>query len=267
MESTLSVALPDVVSRVGAHLGYGRGPDHKDTVWNTRQADAIRDVWTSGLRKFYHCGYEWSFLKPAETVVIASGTNETVLPADFAGFEGEVWISSPAAQSKWWGMKPVLDETVLQQRAALPDTTGRPKFVACTPVKGTTAKRGQQQKVIVWPKADQAYTLQCRFNLLPDALTDQMPYAYGGGQHGETILESCLAAADLIRFQRTAEHAAEFLRLLEVSKQLDKRLKPQALGRNGGGQDWYAAGRRSGTTPRAPWGWDLPGVTYNGASL
>lgn len=263
MESTLAIELPDIVSRLGSELGYGRGPAHLDPPHNQRQTDAIKDCWVSGLRKFYWCGYEWSFLKPLATIDITDGLSTAVLPADFGGFEGKAVIATPTDAVRWEKIDIVLDEDIIAAQVHTPSRTGRPRQIAQTPVKGTQAQRGQRWQALVYPTPDQDYTIRVRYYLLPDALTNQMPFAYGGAQHSECLMEACLAAAEQIRYGKDGVHTQEFQRLLQVSQRLDKRLKPQTLGQNDNGGRWYDPGRGMWVGGNG-WRSDFAPVSYNG---
>jgi hypothetical protein len=90
----------------------------------------------------------------------------------------------------------------------------------------------QRQRDGFWPISDQTYTLTFAYYLNPDYLSGAFPFAYGGAQHAETLLESCLAIAEKILDDAATVHAAEFEKRLAVSMDLDRRTKPQNLGYN-----------------------------------
>jgi hypothetical protein len=78
-ESTLTLGFSDLKARVGYHLGYGRTSGS----WTAAQTTEIEDVVQSGVRRFYYPGgHEWTFLKPATTMVcwsdIAASASVTV---------------------------------------------------------------------------------------------------------------------------------------------------------------------------------------------
>ncbi len=142
--------------------------------------------------------------------------------------------------------------------ARYPSTTGRPLFACIEPIKGTTGTHGQRFQLRVAPTADQSYTLQFQYHISPHYLTGSMPYAYGGPEHSETLLESCLAVAEKILDNKADLHATEFQRMLKVSQDLDRRKKPQTQGYNGDRSDdmsWQA---------RTPWRREI--VTVGGLS-
>lgn len=260
MESTLAVKLDDVAAGVGSYLGFGRGDVFGEPAWSSRQAATVRECWHGGLRKFYYAGYDWSFLRPAFTLTILSAARTAPLPDDFGGFEGNLVVTSPSGSVLWADLRPTVPESIDRQYAAMPTTTGRPQWVAERPVKGTGSARGQRKELYVWPIPDADYTFAGRYFILPNALTDSFPYAYGGAQHAETILGACKAWAEITWDNISGGPLSqEFDRLLAQSVQLDKRNKPQLLGRNRDMSDGYAAydGR---LWPYA----DVPPTTYNG---
>lgn len=82
-ESGLSIGLPDLRAEVGYYLGMGRGVDK---AWTASQQAEIDSIIQSGVRRVYYppaisadmAGYEWSWLRPNETLNIygkyATGT-------------------------------------------------------------------------------------------------------------------------------------------------------------------------------------------------
>ena len=266
MESSLSLKRSDLAGEVGLFFGFGRGADNGDTAWTTQAAAAIYSCVDSGLRNVYYpsgsegvpAGYEWSFLKPYATLELAEGESVLALPDDFGGIEGDITVQTPQARS-WWPISLVGPGMVYQRTAELSETTGRPCMACLEPIKGTTATQGQRQQIRFWPLADQDYTVQLQYYLLPDALTAAFPYALGGMAHAETILESCLAVAEQRLDDMAGVHTMKFRERLQASVAFDRKLKPQNLGYNGDRSDQRHVGLRGGVY-RRDWGQ----VTVNG---
>lgn len=263
MESTLSLQYRDLAGEVGAYLGYGRGTDLGDRAWTEKQAQAVRSCLASGLRQFYFppplkdegSSYDWSFLKPVRNLTLASGAHTVALPDDFGGIEGPITLSSDSAQVPW--EIPInLDINLNQMYSVTPDATGRPMYAAIQWLKGTSPQAGQRAQLLVYPIADAAYTLQVCYYILPDYLSGQLPYAYGGAQHAETILESCLAIAEQRLDDSSGVHSEKFRERLAASISLDRRSKPQNLGYNADRSDGYYARHDRHYLGR---------VTYNGS--
>ena len=234
-ESTLTAAFDDLTGDVGFFLGWGRGANNGDTAWTTAQQAAIDRCVKGGLRNFYHCGYDWTFLRPIVSLALATGDRYVAVPDDFGGLEGPIAVS--VSGSSGYGQVLVTGDAG-RLYAQAPDMTGPPEAVSIETVKGTKTVRGQRWQLHVYPQADQAYTLEFQYYLNPDYLTGSMPYAYGGPQHAETLLESCLAVAEKILNDAATLHAMEFEKRLSVSMDLDRRNKPQNFGYNADRSDW-----------------------------
>ncbi len=238
-ESSLSLEKSDLESDIGFFLGYGLGSGAGDTAWTTQQTAAIGRVLKGGVRQFYHPpplepggqSYEWSFLKPWATLLLADGAQTLELPDDYGGFEGRI-VVSVAGENGYTPVELVGPGQVRTLRAADSDATGRP-LVACEePVKGTGPTTGQRFQLRFYPAADQEYTLEFRYKVMPDALTDERPYIYGGAQHSETVLESCLAIAELRLDDHQGVHKRAFMERLAASVSMDRAHKQQAYGAN-----------------------------------
>lgn len=235
-ESSLTAAFRDLQADVGDFLGYGRGADFSDPAWTTRQqADITRSV-KGGLRLFYYCGYDWSFLRPVATFTLDSGASVLPLPDDLGGVEGQIVLSSPSNTS-WYPISFVPVGAVTQKQAELPNTTGRPVMACQESLKGTTGDASNRFQLRFWPAADQDYTLKFQYYVHPDYLSGAFPYAYGGPQHAECLLEACLAVAERVKDDvdprgGASPHQVAFERLLSISKDIDRRNKPQTFGYN-----------------------------------
>jgi hypothetical protein len=230
-ESTLTAAFTDLQSSVGFFLGYGRNSEN----WTSRQSDNIAAVLKAGLRQFYYCAYDWSFLKPWADIPLHQGENIAALPDDYGAMDGPVTVSV-LGQSSFYSPLSLGDaHAVYEREKRLPDTQGIPLVICEEVIRGTDAVNGQRMRLRVWPSADSDYILTFPYRILPDALSGAMPYAYGGGQHAETLLQSCKAAAErdidsVGAGDPKAVHQPEFARMLEQSKAMDRRTKAQTVG-------------------------------------
>ena len=260
----LNLTLFDFAAEVGDFLGWGRGADHGDKAWDERKKQKIDAIVASGQRRFYYpeplpgqtVSHRWSFLQPVATVTLASGEQTAKFPDDYGAAEGQATISG-SSSSSYLPVHFVNDGFIRAKYAELPDATGHPQFVAEEVLKGTTHDRGQKKRLLVWPAADADYTIQFRYYINPQRLQTAQPYCYGGPQHVETILESCLAVAESRMDDTQSVHAQLFVQRLAASISIDSRNKPQALGYNADRSDVVGNGRPS-------WhGWG-DGATFNG---
>ena len=233
MESTLAINLTEIEARLGRYLGYGTD---KDT-WDAEQTAEVSQYVKTGLRKFYFrkfaggIVYDWSFLRPVATLTLASGDNTIDLPADFGEFEGRITVSS-TTNSFFTPMELRNPGWIREQFAKYPNQTGKPKFVAREAKKGTTVNSGQRFRLYVFPTADQAYTIQGQYYLLPDVITEQYPYTYGGAQHSETVAQACLSAAELESDNQAGVHTQLFEEHMMASIAYDRKGKEHHLGYN-----------------------------------
>lgn len=235
MESTLALANDDLVVEVAAYLGWGR----TSSAWDADQLATLASLVRSGLRAFYFPppippmtqGWEWSFLRPTVMITLLSGAESTVFPDDFGGLDGDLAFSGTDSALPV-EMPDTGAGSIYQKRALYPTTTGRPQMSAIVPKKKTTDVRGQRFELIYWPKPDRDYHIILPYFIVPDALTAAHPYHYGGAAHAETILESCLAQAELKLDDARAIHQQAFLERLAASIAVDRRFKPANLGQN-----------------------------------
>ena len=243
MNSTLVLKKLDFKVKTALYLGWGRGSDYSETAWTSRQDADLQEFVDSALRQFYFPfleggeTYDWGFLKPTATVTLKSGDSTVLLPDDCGGVMGKLTATvSGESSGVSLDFGPIGD--VYQKHHDLPEATGWPEICCVEPVKGTTYVSGQRHQIKVWPIADQAYVLNFQYYLVPDALSDASPYAYGGPAHTETILEGCLAMAEQRRDDLKGLHTQNFQERLKASIAMDRKLKPRQLGYCGDSSDY-----------------------------
>lgn len=265
MESTLAMAWTELRARVAVYLGWSRGTDYGETAWDSRQEFELNGFVASGLRVFYSpppldgetISWEWSFLKPVVTLTLEEGATTMPLPDDFGGFEGQITL---AEDGTGWVPIPLTSVgRVYAAESGNATTTGRPLLACEEPLRGTTLQAGQRFQLHVWPTADQAYSLQFQYKIIGSALSGAYPYAYGGAQHAETILESCLAIAENRYDDMGGIHTALFKERLAASVAVDRAHKAQTLGYNADRSDWRGRRYRRGY-------WNSNPVTINGVT-
>ena len=106
-------------------------------------------------------------------------------------------------------------------------TTSRtyPYYAAIRPKKQTTTTTGQRFEILFFPIPSVAYTLSFRMLVLPELLVDTtITHPYGGAMHAETILASCLAAAESSEEDIRGVKWVEFMDRLAASIQIDKKM-------------------------------------------
>jgi hypothetical protein len=260
MPDTLSLTYDDLAGRTGLYLGYGRGTFFGDPAWDSYQSGVIQELVGSGLRNFYYPAqrYDWSFLRPVCTVEVPEGSDDTLLPQEFGGVEGEVMFSTSGQATAGWPAKQSNEGRILWMRNQQATTTGRPEYVAVgQPTHGGSADQNQRCKLMVWPTPDSDYTATLQYYVHPKMLSTARPYALGGQAHHETLLMSCLAAAELQLDNKKGVYAEQFAERMSASMEYDRKLKAKTVGYNGDG----TGRQRFGRWPLPYWGWR---VGYNG---
>jgi hypothetical protein len=264
-ESTLNLTRAQIQAKLGTFAGWGTSPGG----WSAYQQAVIDDATESGQRRFYFPEavdgmepWEWSFLRPTSNLALAQGATTIPLPDDFGGVVGQVTVLSSQTTSQPWKINWVTPDWLRLQYSLFPNSIGPPAYVAEDPLKGTTGTQGQRSQLLVWPAADMAYTLQLNYFVTPDATNGTFPYALGGPEHAETILESCLAVMEeRLDDLMDGPHAQAFRRRLVASMAQDRKKKPPRYGKNADNSD------NEGLWDRSLVHYWNPPCTYNGNSF
>lgn len=219
-----------LLQEVGAILGYGRNYD----TWNREKRGIADAVIQRGVRAFYtpvplpgeKYGHEWSFLRPIRQLVTVADTWQYDLPKDFAMLDGPITFA--ADQSILYQPIAVVPEFEVRKRQQETATTGRPTLAAVV-AKG---EPGIYQ-IHFWTTPDDEYTLEYPCKINPLELSEENPWPYGGTQHMQTVLESCLKCAEEEKQVARGQHADEFVTRLAASVSHDRKLMcPRSLGLN-----------------------------------
>lgn len=255
---TLGTFYQELQQIAGFELGWGRGPDFGDRAWDDDEQETIKDCIKSALSRFYwpdidNTGksHPWSFLDNHSGVVtLNSGSFTVTMPDDFLGLVRRPYVFN---EDEVEYPIDILAE-VRARRAIQPAATGRPTMAEIEPIKGT-GDGGQKFRMVVWPTADQEYTIRVPYSILPLYLTGERPYAYGGNEHGETIRAAVRAAAENIVDGGPGPFEEMFQRRLRVSVSQDRKKRPTNLGYNGdpgAGLDEPTRARRFPTVTYTP---------------
>lgn len=233
----LALTWDDLRSEVGFYLGHGR----TSSAWSADETATINAVVDAGYRNFIYPrplpgmvkAHEWSFLRPSATIDVVANEYKYNLPSDFGGFDGTMVVESTNSY-------PPLRKTdypkILQWRGVNSTLTGVPCYFADAP-KNQAGVSDQGWEVWLHPNPDQSYTLRYPYRVNPRKLSATQPYPYGGPEHAETIIQSCLAVAEKRLDGLTADHHAEFLAQLAHSISQDAARKPGLFGYNGNGRN------------------------------
>lgn len=216
---------------VGYEAGYGTDPDE----WTEEQTYNVERCVDAGLSDFYFPTldgklYEWSFLSPVRRFAVASGTRALNLPDDFNGFlvpELQLLRDSDTYP------RVRLGDAVRRLYAASPTAEGPPCSAEVVLRRQDVALRSARYELQFWPQADQAYELEGRVSIAPEALSERREHVYGGPAHHQTVLSACLMAFEqLIDNDQAGPHRARFNQRIAASVSQDRRHKPKLMGYN-----------------------------------
>ena len=237
-ESNLSVNRAELLREVGRFLGWNRDPAQ----WSVNQTTDGNDIVNKGLRQFYQppllpnerTSHDWSFLKPIGRITTVPGVWKYQLPDDFIGVDGSLTFESDESSAR------VIEVThdarirrLRQWESNDAGTTGTPYLASPFPL-ASDGTDGQRWEMWFYPTPDEVYEIAFRYHSSPMQITSSKPYPLGGQPHSETLIESCLAAAELKMEDQKGVHWEEFMQRLMASVAHDRRATgPHSLGYNG----------------------------------
>lgn len=224
----LELTYLDFRSEVGRYLGYKR-PDSIDespSNWTDEQLEDVNRLVQSAYRQFLYpppiqdekVPHEWSFLKPTAITGTTASQAYIDLQSDFGGV---IW--GVALDDTTVGNKQIKVITEPELREIDEGSEGSPKYAALAP-QTTTGSASQSWRLLLYPNPGTTiYTIRYQYQRIPAELSVSNPYAYGGAQHSETILQSCLAVAEQRYNDEQSIHQARFVEKLAASVALDRR--------------------------------------------
>lgn len=237
----LGITKAYLMRLVGRELGLGADP----RLWDFTQRQKVETVLQAGLRKFYNPpilpgrveSHDWTFLRPVRTLTTAEDDYDYDLPVDFVCLEGP--LTYAPTESVIFQPIKVLGEHQLRLKIRDANLSGRPTVVA-ERVKDTHDGRTRHE-LLCYPVPDDEYEIQYRSRINPGMLVDDASVPAGGQEHAQTLIESCLAAAEEFDGNAEGPHQKRFREYLAASVARDRRSgAPQSLGQNidRSGWDW-----------------------------
>ena len=163
------------------------------------------------------------------------------LPDDFGRILGPFTFAQ--ADNSWYTCKVVGEARIRELRQRDHSSGGDPQFAAIR-AKAFTASTGTRQEVLFWPQVASSATVTYKYRVRPNKPTstghDDLTgdYLYGGSDHSETILYSCLAEAERRVEDEKGPMWARFQECLASSVMFDSRdNRAEHLGYNGDDSD------------------------------
>ena len=198
--------------------------------WDTTQDQDIEDALNRGLRLYYYPTvnretgetYHWSFLEEDLSIELLNDKYQYDLPARFSRTTDEFVIdgatdATPLAEA---------DDSDLRALIANEGRTGDPEYFAIRTRRTAPGDRSLRE-VLFYPIPTGGVTVTARMEIEPPALSPANPYPLGGAMHGETIIEACLVAAELVFFPESGpgiHHDKFYDQLLPRSVEDDREL-------------------------------------------
>ena len=144
-----------------------------------------------------------------------------VLPDDFGGIEGDLTYEPDDAV----GFSPVkiTSEGKIRAMYQQQDAASRPEYAAIIPYTADGVL-GQRFQMWFYSIPDGVYVLSFHKIILTNTLTSGNPYPLGGMIHAQTIMSSCLAAAELLKDRTKGEYWDRFLDHLAAGIKQDEKL-------------------------------------------
>lgn len=156
------------------------------------------------------------------------------LSDDFGSLDGDITYADDEGISADSVIRQVGEARIraLRQNSVV---TGTPTMAAVRP-KAATGTVGQRFEMLFWPTPDDSYVLSFRYRILPTALggdTGEHSYPLGSAVHAETLIASCLAAAEHRINDARGQEYQYFIERLQASIAADLEQQPDSLGYNG----------------------------------
>ncbi len=232
---SLILTWAELRSEIGFYLGHGRTSAN----WSDEEAATVNAVVNSGCRNFYFPkplpgmikAHEWSFLRPIGTFAAVEDAYKYDLPSDFGGFDGGMIIDDSSSSRKPLRKTGITE--IMRCQSENPTLTGVPAIFADGP-KMTAGLMEQVFECWLYPTPNDAFTMKFRYRVNPKKLELSRPYPYGGAEHSETLLASCLAVAEKrVNDGVTFTHQNDFMERLAASISQDQARQPDFYGYNG----------------------------------
>ncbi len=229
---------------IGRKMGHGEN----DGAWNHKQASEVSEVLRQGMRGFYSPViapgetnvHSWSFLEPVGYLAFEAGKDTYDLPEDFSMMNGPMTYQPGAAVL--YPPVNIVGEAMVRRYMQSSGYTGRPTIGAVR-VKDLSVEEGTRYELIVQPTPDQDYPVIFPYRANPMLVSKKTDLPLGGQAHHQTLIESCLYAADSFMGEQSL-HQGKFMECLRASVSYDKEASsPPHLGYNGDGSDQYGSNR------------------------
>ncbi len=223
----LQYDVRDLMNGVGHYLGYNEETDPLGTLsfWDADQLADVKRAVNSGYSQFLYPPaideekkpYEWSFMSPSAALAFVSGVQKVDLALDFGGV-----LFGATLDFEKRRLQVISEDHFNSLTGGNSSTTGEIQYVAALrPVQFGALEVAWELGVYPTPTVDRI--VRFRYMREPLMLDDTEEIPWGGDKHSETIMQSCLAAAELAQDDEHGVHWARFLQRLSFSVAIDRR--------------------------------------------
>lgn len=251
--------------RVAEYLGiayYGAAGDEAAQIpSDAHDLDKVSRIVNDAYRRFIaEHKRGWNFLTVPFTITFGSGLVSSdpqryFLPDDFYGI-----LVAPFTYPTGGPRITIEPISEVQLRElSWSNTTGVPTVCALRAINTTAATTTGRWEVLFWPIPNGTQSVTAIYKRYPAPLSTGTDRPISGFQHDQTLLEGCLAAAELSVGDAQGPHKSEYKELLGMSMDLDARASAQKISDYGDKSEDFGGPRR----PKTYYGVD----TYNGVSI
>jgi len=230
----LSINKAQLKRLVGWKNEYGPNP----ASWSHSQSSEVEEIVRMGLRSFYNpvvlpgerAPHNWSFMRPVVMISTSASLYAYDLPEDFAVLHGP--ITYTPGESVIYPPIKVTAERYVDNKLQVGEGSGRPLEAAIRIKYDDDRVAGEAQvwELILWPIPDAVYKLNVPYSINAEHLSDDTSLPLGGQPHAQTLIESCLAAAENMSGQKGV-HTEKLMLCLQASIGHDREVEsPDTMG-------------------------------------
>lgn len=234
-DSTLRLTFSELRIRVADYLGLATIAAGSAAALPTdvHDLDLVGRIVNDAYRRFLTDSNRWNFLTVPLSVtfgtnMVAADKSRYFLPDDFYGL-----LLSPftyASNGLGVSIRQVNEATIRQYVSGGGDSTGDPVVFAIRPINVDATATAQRWEAIFWPTPDGTEAVTAVYKRFPNKLSANGDVSVAGFQHDQTVLQACLAAAELQRGDAMGPHEKMYQTRLDMSKSIDRRAAPASLG-------------------------------------
>ena len=191
---SLKVSYEELRREVGRHLGFDRNPGN----WDADQTQDVADIIKAGQWHFYWPpsidpaggrAHLWSFLCASEELAISNGAMSYDLPDDFVRLQSGFTFGLNGQQMRL----AVIEDELLRSMQSKNSIRDVPRYVT---IRSRDDRQNEGYEIALYPTPERGFTLEFRYERLPDQISEDNPYHLGPAVHSKLLVSACLMEAD-----------------------------------------------------------------------